>query len=77
MAIQCNINQRGRMLRLIAGVLIEGPGWIVLALRFTDFLSGDWPWFVGGGAVFLGMFLILEGALGWCVVRALGVNTSV
>ncbi len=61
------------MMRIIAGALIEAPGWMLLVLRYVDVLSGEWPWIVGGAAVLLGMFLILEGALGWCVVRALGV----
>ncbi len=64
------------MIRIVLGAMIEAPGWILLALRFTGVLDGEWPWFVGGAAVLLGLFGVLEGALGWCIVRALGVNTS-
>ncbi|MSQ90947.1 MAG: DUF2892 domain-containing protein [Phycisphaerales bacterium] len=77
MAIQCNIDQRGKVARLIAGALIEGIGWTVLVLRFIDILSGDWPWFVGGATVVLGLFLVLEGIIGWCIARAMGINTPI
>lgn len=65
------------MIRLVAGAMLEAPGWGLLLLRFADVISGEWPWFVGGAAVVAGMFLMLEGALGWCAVRALGVQTPV
>lgn len=63
-------------MRIIAGAMLEGPGWLILALRFAGVLAGDWPWFVGGLLVVLGTFLVIEGVLGWCIVRAMGVNSS-
>jgi hypothetical protein len=75
MALTPNIDQRGRTLRLIAGAMIEGPGWIILVLRFVGIISGEWPWFVGGLLVVIGLFLLLEGALGWCALKALGVGS--
>ncbi len=77
MAIQCNIDHRGKLIRLIAGAMLDTTGLGLLAFRFVGVLSGDWPWFVGGAAAVVGMFLVLEGVLGWCVVRALGVKTPV
>ncbi len=77
MPISCNIDPRGRTTRIVAGALLEGPGWLLLVLRFVDLLSGDWPWFVGGAAVLGGTILMLEGAFGWCVVRAAGLKTPI
>ncbi len=77
MPITCNIDQRGRTLRILAGALLEGPGWILLVLRYIDLISGDWPWFVGGALVIGGTFMLIEGAIGWCVVRAMGLQTPV
>lgn len=77
MALSCNINQQGRTLRIVAGAMLEGPGFVLLALRFTGVLAGDWPWFVGAAAVAGGSFMIIEGALGWCAIRALGIKTPI
>ena len=61
---------------MIAGALLEGPGWLLLVLRYVDIASGQWPWFVGAALVLLGTFLMVEGVIGWCIVRALGVGSS-
>lgn len=72
MGVTPNLDQRGRVLRITAGAVVEAPGLFLLVLRFVGILSGDWPWFVGAILVALGWMLILEGLLGWCAVRALG-----
>ncbi len=77
MAVSCNINRQGRTLRIVAGAMLEGPGFVLLVLRFTGVLTGDWPWFVGAAAVVGGSFMIIEGALGWCAIRALGIKTPI
>ena len=75
MPITCNIDSKGRKVRLIAGALTEGAGLMLLVLRWQGVLSDEWPWFVGGGLVAGGMFMVIEGSLCWCAVRALGVKT--
>lgn len=77
MAQFCNIDQRGRTLRIVAGALVEGPGLFLLTMRYANVLAGDWPWFVGAAMVVGGLFMIIEGALGWCAVRALGIKTPI
>ncbi|NDG64826.1 MAG: hypothetical protein EBY29_15390 [Planctomycetes bacterium] len=77
MAINCNIDQRGRTLRIIMGAMIEAPGWVLLVFKFLGKIEGDWPWVVGAAAILGGMFMIIEGALGWCAVRAMGFKTPV
>ncbi|MSR29640.1 MAG: hypothetical protein EXS03_08725 [Phycisphaerales bacterium] len=76
MGLQCNIDQRGRLLRVLAGALIGGPGWLLIVLRFTGIVTGDWAWFVGGFLAFLGLVLVLQGALGWCALRAIAMGNQ-
>ncbi len=77
MPLTCNIDQRGRTMRIVIGAMIEGPGWLLLVLKFLGKIEGDWPWFVGAAAILGGMFMIVEGALGWCAVRAMGFKTPI
>ncbi len=60
------------MLRIVGGAVVEGPGLLLLVLRYVGVIQGEWPWFVGGFLVALGWFMIAQGILGWCVIRALG-----
>ncbi|MFM7807044.1 MAG: hypothetical protein ACKPEA_03830 [Planctomycetota bacterium] len=73
--MKCNIDQRGRKTRIIAGALIEAPGLFLVAMRFTGMVDGTWPWIVGVSLILAGQFMVLEGVLGWCAVRACGVKT--
>ena len=77
MSLTCNIDRRGRTMRLTIGAMIEGLGWLLLALKFLGKIEGDWPWVVGVAAILGGMFMIVEGALGWCAVRAMGFKTPI
>lgn len=77
MPLKCNIDRLGRRVRLGAGALVEATGAIVLLLRVAGIIEGDWPWIVGISAIAGGTFMILEGAMGWCAVRAMGFRTPV
>lgn len=73
MKLACNIDRRGRRARLIGGGIVDVCG---AALIITGALTGSLPMF--GGGLFLsitGSFMVFEGARGWCVLRALGVQT--
>lgn len=73
--MKCNIDQRGRKARIIAGALIEAPGLFLVAMRLTGMVDGTWPWIMGVSLILAGQFMVLEGVLGWCAVRACGVKT--
>ncbi|MDA1263174.1 MAG: hypothetical protein O3B75_09805 [Planctomycetota bacterium] len=77
MPLTCNIDQRGRNMRIAIGAMIDGAGWILLICKFFGMIAGDWPWFVGTAAVIGGLFMIVEGVLGWCVVRGMGFKTPI
>jgi len=70
----CNIDAKGRLLRLIYGIvfLIAGVAllafWAVSAQTLVS-------WIVSIGLIAGGAFAIFEACSGWCVVRAMGFKT--
>ena len=77
MPLTCNIDRSGRRIRLVAGIVVEAAGAIVILLRAAGVLEDTWPWIVGLSAIVGGSFMIFEGVMGWCAVRALGFRTPV
>jgi hypothetical protein len=73
--VQCNIDQRGRRVRLLGGAAVDVAGAVMIlagALR-TEL------WLIVAGAVVsvAGLFMIFEGMKGWCVARAMGIKTKI
>jgi len=73
--MQCNIDRRGRMVRLAVGGVVEFAGFVLIALALMGIVEGTWPWVAGVALMLGGSFMILEGMLGWCAVRAMGMKT--
>jgi len=91
MAFACNIDRRGRTLRTLAGAVTLGAGLVLVTMpillaeppaesaanpqetadRTTAFLVAGIA-ACGGGA-----FMLFEGLVGWCAVRAMGFRTPV
>lgn len=90
MAFACNIDRRGRTIRTIAGAVALLAG---LALLVAPALIGGEPdaagtpkdladrnaaLLIGGLAACCGgAFMLFEGLVGWCAVRAMGFKTPV
>lgn len=76
MALECNIDRRGRQVRLAAGVLLVLAACLVLLAWALP--SGSRVFIaaclLGVGA---GAFMIFEGLAGWCWLRAMGVRTPI
>jgi len=74
MALRCNINRRGRVARLIWGVLLLT---LAVGILFARALPG------GSGLAWAativcfagGAFALFEARAGWCAVRAIGFKT--
>jgi len=62
-----NIDRKGRILRLIWGLLCVAGG---LVAGFT------WDWVVGGALVGAGVFSLIEALSCWCILRACGIKTK-
>ena len=74
MKLACNLDQRGRQVRLVAGAIVDTCG-MVLCVAGT--FTGKTALLIGGiVAIVAGGFMIFEGAVGWCALRALGVKTK-
>ena len=72
--MQCNIDNRGRVARIITGLLTAAVGiGLVVAARLGSL--PPWALWVGLGCLAAGAFSIFEGVKGWCVVRAMGFKT--
>lgn len=74
--MQCNIDQRGRMLRLITGVILVVTASILVMLTVFAILPW-WGWIAATGVFLGGTFTIFEALQGWCVVRAMGFKTPI
>jgi len=77
MALECNIDSKGRALRLVAGLLAILGGAVAYLILMLEIMPvpesigtlGVLAMFIGG------TFAIFEAKAGWCVVRALGFRT--
>ena len=74
--VTCNIDRRGRKVRLVAGAILEANGLILGVLWYLGMVPPEMIW-PAAGLWAGGMFMIIEGAIGWCALRALGVKTPV
>ena len=77
MALECNIDSKGRAMRLVAGILAIVGGAVAYVILTLDIIPVPESIgtlgvlaMVGGGA-----FAIFGAKAGWCVVRALGFRT--
>jgi hypothetical protein len=72
--MQCNIDARGKAVRLINGTvgLIAG---LVLLFAWALPTGGVVAWVITAIVLIFGAFSVFEGAAGWCVVRAMGIKT--
>ena len=73
--MQCNIDRRGRTIRMFTGAVVEMVGFGLLAMWYL----GVAPWLIwpAAGCILGGNFAIFEGALGWCAIRAMGFRTPI
>lgn len=74
MALQCNIDSKGRAARLIYGVVVLLAG-IATAVFWALPAGTVLAWVVTISLLVAGAFAIFEARAGWCVVRAMGFKT--
>jgi uncharacterized membrane protein HdeD (DUF308 family) len=73
MALQCNIDARGKRVRLVGGITIIFVGLVVLAWAFQSDRTAAWV--AGATCLAAGAFAVFEARAGWCALRAMGVRT--
>lgn len=75
MSTTCNIDNRGKMVRLILGLLGVLTG-VALGLLIVNNMITGWAWWVAAGFFgTIGLIGIYEGLRGWCLLRAMGIKT--
>ncbi len=74
MALTCNIDARGKAVRLVSGIALLVGG-SVTTLSWALPAGGALSWAVSLGLLASGAFGIFEARNGWCALRALGVRT--
>ena len=69
--MQCNIDSRGKAIRLLMGLAFLAAGALLLLFGGTEgiFLG------IGIGCLAGGAFATFEGWSGWCAIRAMGFRT--
>ncbi|MEM1355154.1 MAG: hypothetical protein AAGC44_06295 [Planctomycetota bacterium] len=72
--MQCNIDARGKAVRLILGLVMIGAALLLSVLSGLG-LIGLWGWALTVGLFVFGVFGVFEGWAGWCMVRAMGFKT--
>ena len=72
--MQCNIDARGKRVRLINGIVTLVVG-IVLLFAWAMPSQTVLAWGVTGAAMSSGVFMIFEAQAGWCALRAMGFRT--
>ena len=76
MPLTCNIDAKGKLVRLIYGAVLLIAGILLIALWAAG--SGSLiAWIVSIAVALGGAFAIFESRAGWCVVRAMGFKTRI
>ncbi len=82
--MQRNIDNTGKVIRMITGAIFESIGLLLIILAWVGIFpgagagaaAGNWPYYIGVPCVLYGWFAIFEGLTGWCIVRAMGIRTK-
>ena len=75
--MQCNIDARGKAVRLMWGMLCVLLAAATVVLIRLGTIGGTWAWIAAGGLLASGLFAIFEARKGWCGMRAMGCKTPV
>ncbi len=75
-AMQCNIDARGKRVRLINGIVTTVVG-VVLLFAWALSSAGWVPWVTTIAVLTSGAFMIFEARAGWCAIRAMGIKTPI
>jgi hypothetical protein len=73
--LECNIDARGKAVRLLSGLASLAAGLVLLSLTAAGVLDGQLVVVAAGAAVLGGGFAIFEARAGWCALRAMGIKT--
>ncbi len=76
MALTCNIDARGKKVRLINGIVTTAIALGVLGIWAIP-TGSPIAWALCTFLLLAGGFMIFEARAGWCIVRAMGFKTRI
>ena len=76
MALACNIDAAGRVVRFRSGLILLSVA-IVVSLAWALPTGSTLGWIVSAALGAAGAFSLFEARAGWCAVRAIGFRTRV
>ena len=74
MPLTCNIDPRGKVVRLIYGIVMIALAAILL-FAWAMPTGSPWGWAMTILCALGGAFAVFEARAGWCVMRAMGFKT--
>lgn len=77
MAMECNIDARGKAIRLFGGMFSLIAGVVIASIAHFDLVEIPYLWVAAAGLLSGGTLGIFEGWSGWCVARAMGIWTPI
>lgn len=76
MSLTCNIDARGKAVRLRIGIVGLAAG-VAMLLGWALPSDGTIAWIVTVAVLAVAAFAIFEARAGWCAVRAMGFRTRI
>ncbi|MBX2852430.1 MAG: hypothetical protein KTR15_11875 [Phycisphaeraceae bacterium] len=73
--MQCNIDAKGKLVRLIWGLIMLALAGLLAGLILAQVVAGGWVWLGVVVLALFGGFGVYEARAGWCVARAMGFKT--
>jgi hypothetical protein len=77
MALECNIDARGKAVRMKLGIRLVILSLTLAALTYFEFLPTPLGLLAIAASFVGGAFTIWEARMGWCVLRATGFKTKI
>ena len=77
MAFECNIDARGKAVRMKLGIRLVIISLVLMALVFFGIIPTPLGWILVGSSFVGGAFTIWESWMGWCIVRGMGFETKI
>ena len=73
--MQCDIDEQGARMRLVWGIGALAGGAVLGGMAL--WVGTWWIWLIAAGCAGSGAFAIFESRKKWCVLRAMGIKTSI
>ncbi|MCP2507388.1 MAG: hypothetical protein NLN64_03730 [Candidatus Thalassarchaeaceae archaeon] len=77
MQMTCNIDAKGKLFRLVTGIISCSFGIILFILISTNVITSSVYLLPALGSIIGGLFAVWEARAGWCIVRSLGIKTPI